>query len=100
MATNAPAMRNGGPLNWLKVPIAIFVLVSCLRAWMPVTLLERAEAQIPDAGLQRKQTIEAVERTNLLLTEIRDLLATGPLNVRIAGADNPAGAKPPRAKSP
>ena len=51
-----------------------------------------ASAQIPDSGLQRKQTIDEIRRTNALLTEIRNLLKNDTLNVRVAGADKKASA--------
>jgi len=73
----------------LRAGLIVFVLASCLRVWVgPVPVLETARAQIPDTGLQRKQIIEASRRTNELLTEIKQLLATGTLNVRIVGADH------------
>lgn len=73
----------------LRAGIIVFVLASCLRAWVgSVPVLATARAQIPDSGLQRKQVIEASRRTNELLTEIKQLLATGTFNVRIVGADN------------
>ena len=83
---------HGHALFWFRTAVFGFILASCIREWVPFTILERAKAQIPDAGLQRKQTLEAVEQTNVLLAEIKHLLETGPLNVRLIGADNQAGA--------
>ncbi len=75
--------------GFLRALFIVFVLASCIRVWVgsgPV--IEVARAQIPDSGLQRKQMIDASMRTNQLLAEIKQLLATGTLNVRILGADN------------
>ena len=69
--------------------VAFFVLLTCLRIWLgPFPLLERAEAQIPDAGLQRKQLVDEARRTNELLSDIKRILETQTLHVRLQGADN------------
>jgi len=54
----------------------------------PLPVLETAYGQIPDAGLQRKLLLEEAKTTNQLLGEIKQLLATGTLHVRLEGADN------------
>ena len=65
-----------------------FVILTCLRIWLgPFPLLERAEAQIPDAGLQRKQIVDESRRTNELLSDIKRILETQTLQVRLQGAD-------------
>lgn len=69
--------------------VAFFVIITCLRIWLgPFPLLDRAEAQIPDAGLQRKQLVDEVRRTNDLLSDIKRILETQTLHVRLEGADN------------
>ena len=69
--------------------VVFFVILTCLRIWLgPFPLLERVEAQIPDAGLQRKQLVEAAQRTNELLSDIKRILDTQTLHVRLEGADN------------
>ncbi len=69
--------------------VSLFVILTCLRIWLgPFPLLERAEAQIPDAGLQRKQQLDEVRRTNELLSDIKRILETQTLHVRLEGADN------------
>ena len=69
--------------------VVFFVILTCLRIWLgPLPLLERAEAQIPDAGLQRKQLVEQAQRTNELLSDIKRILETQTLHVRLQGADN------------
>ena len=69
--------------------VVFFVILTCFRIWLgPFPLLERAEAQIPDAGLQHKQLIEHAQRTNELLSDIKRILETQTLHVRLEGADN------------
>lgn len=81
---------------FLRGIILVFVLASCLRAWLgPAEFTAVAEAQIPDGGLQRKQLLDEARVTNQLLAEIKGLLQTGTLNVRVQGADNQALTRPP-----
>jgi hypothetical protein len=69
--------------------VTLFVALTCLRIWLgPFPLLERAEAQIPDAGLQRKQILEEAKHTNELLSDIKRILESQTLHVRLEGADN------------
>jgi hypothetical protein len=75
----------------LKTVLWAFIALSLIRLWTSPGLLQRAEAQIPDAGVHRKQLLEEVRRSNEILLEIRRLLADGTLNVKIKGADNQAG---------
>lgn len=71
--------------------ISLFVLLTCIRVWVgPEAILEQAQAQIPDSGMQRKQLLEETRRTNQLLLEIKQLLETHTFNVRMQGADNQA----------
>ena len=69
--------------------VTLFVVLTCLRIWLgPFPLLERAEAQIPDAGLQRKQLVDEARRSNELLSDIKRILESQTLHVRLEGADN------------
>ena len=69
--------------------LVLFVALSCLRAWLgPTGLSDRAEAQIPDSGTQRKALLEETRRTNQLLSDIKQILTSGTLNVTVKGADN------------
>jgi hypothetical protein len=80
--------------RFLPYAIAIFVLLTCLRVWVgPVPLLPKAQAQIPDSGMQRKLLLDEAKRTNQLLGEIKQILTSHTLNVRLEGADNQA--RPP-----
>lgn len=79
--------------GWLRGLVGFAVLVTCLRVWVgPFALTESVVAQIPDSGAQRKLLLEETRRTNELLTQIKQRLEQGPLNVRIVGADNQADA--------
>lgn len=73
----------------LGAAATLFVLLTCLRVWVgPFPILREARAQIPDSGLQRKLLLEEAQRTNQLLSDIKRILESGDLNVRIKGADN------------
>jgi hypothetical protein len=75
-----------------KTLFVAFVLVSCFRAWVgPAELVPRAQAQIPDAGNQRLESIRLARETNRLLAEILSTLQKGTLNVRLASTDNNGG---------
>lgn len=75
--------------SWLSGLILFIVLGTCLRIWVgPISFTDEARAQIPDSGMQRRLLLMEAARTTVLLTEIRDLLKTHTLNVRIQGADN------------
>ncbi len=73
----------------IRSVLAILVLLSCMRAWLgPAELVNQAQAQIPDSALQRKLLLEEARRTNQLLSEIKQILTSRTLNVRVQGADN------------
>jgi len=73
----------------LRTLIGLFLILTCLRVWVgPQPILERAHAQIPDAGLQRKQLVEEAARTNQLLSDIKRILESETLKVRVQSADN------------
>lgn len=84
--------------SWLRGLIVFAVLATCVRVWVgPISFADEARAQIPNSGLQRRMLLTEAVRTNALLMEIRDLLKTHTLNVRIQGADNKAD-KPTRTR--
>ncbi len=77
--------------NLVRGAIGLFLLLTCIRVWVgSEPILEPVQAQIPDSGMQRKLLLEEVRQTNRLLSNIKQLLETGTLNVRIQGADNQA----------
>ncbi len=64
------------------------VLLTCLRVWLgPITILSKAQAQIPDSGQQLYSIITQAKQTNVLLGEIKQLLKSGTINVRVKDAD-------------
>lgn len=90
--------NDNSALRFILRALACFViLTTCLRIWIgPFSILPEAYGQIPDAGMQRKLILEEAVRTNQLLADIKTMLAERTLNVRIQGADNPAGTATPR----
>jgi hypothetical protein len=59
-------------------------------------------AQIPNSGLQRKELIDGIDRTNQKLDELKDILRTQVFKVRVVGTDtdkktapSPTPARPP-----
>lgn len=85
----APTSQHRKPM-FLQVLLGAFVLLTCVRVWTgSQPILPRATAQIPDSGAQRKLLIDEVRRSNELLSQIKQLLEKGTLNVRLRGADNP-----------
>ena len=84
------------PSLWRSV-MSLFVLLTCIRVWVgPVPAAQPACAQIPDAGSQRRLALDEARRTNLLLSEIKQVLSTHTFNVRIEGADNTGADSPAR----
>jgi hypothetical protein len=83
----------------LRAGLLLFGLATCAKVWLgPMEWTGEAQAQIPDAGLQRVQQLEATQQTNKLLAEIKDILENKTLNVRLDGADNQLPrTKPPKA---
>lgn len=85
--------------RWLHRIVVLVVLVTCLRVWIgPMTLVEPASAQVANPASQRTQLLTETRRTNQLLEEIKQLLKTHTLNVRIEGADNQAAVPAPNRK--
>lgn len=84
---------NGGmsPVRWV---VGTLALLTFLRVWIgPFSLIQTAQAQIPDSGLQRKILIEEIKRTNQLLSEIKQVITSYTLNMPQKGADNKPGTR-------
>ena len=78
---------------FIRSVIALALLITCIRVWVgPLTMVQPAQAQLPDSALQRKHLLEEARRTNQLLGQIKQLLEKHTFNVRIQGADNQADA--------
>ena len=85
--------------SWVREWILpALIAATCIRVWLIPggDVLPRAQAQIPDSGLQRKQILSAAQRTNALLTQIVDILGSGTIQVRIVDADNTGKARSDR----
>jgi len=96
---SASASSRSSP--WIHRAVVGFVLLSCLRVWTgPFPVLESAYGQIPDAGLQRKQLLDEAKRSNELLNEIKQVLTTATLHVRLEGADNQGAPAAPHGQKP
>lgn len=81
--------------RWLVRIMYVAVMMTCLHVWFgPVHLLNEVQAQLPDSALQRKHILEETRQINRLLTEIKQILKTGTLHVRIQGADNKSDTHP------
>jgi hypothetical protein len=70
-----------------KLLVAVVVLQSLvlLGQWTGgggVPLIQRAEAQIPDAGGQRQQIIDELKGLNAKVDKLIDVLDSGKLNVK------------------
>ncbi len=91
-----------GTNRLLRIAVGVVLLLTCMRVWIgPVPLAARAEAQTFNPALQRKQVLDEARRTNQLLSDIKRILESQTLNVRIEGADNLPGSPPvPRRKGP
>ncbi len=93
-------MQNTTPLtagsSLPRIILYAFLAVSIWKAWFgSVDVLPKAIAQIPDSGVQRKQILAAVNRSNDLLAQLDQTLRTQTLKVRIIGTDNKSTAKRP-----
>jgi len=97
----SPSAGRQRGADWVHRLLVGFVLLTCLRVWSGSTpILETAYGQIPDAGMQRKQLLDEARTTNQLLSDIKQVLASGTLHVRVDGADNQGAPVAPRGSKP
>lgn len=74
-----------------RILFVFLVLATCFRVWVgPFPLTPQARGQLPDSALQRKHILEEARRTNQILGEIKQILQSQTLNVRVVGADKKA----------
>ena len=65
--------------------LVVVVAITCLKVWVgPLPIEATAEAQLPNQGAKLNEQIVETQRTNALLTEIRDILKNGSIAVRAA----------------
>lgn len=79
---------NARWLRWSLTAIALFLAVIVIELSVLIGPIEpRANAQIPDGGLQRKQLLEAQQKTNVTLERILQHLRTQTIKVKMVGTD-------------
>lgn len=72
--------------------IAALLAVIAVELWQArPSMLPRAEAQIPDTGLQRENMVREARQTNALLTQILEHLRSKPIKVEMDGTDSGGG---------
>ena len=75
--------------NLLETVCVTFVILTCLRVWVgPVSAIAQRPTVLPDSALQRKLQLEELKLSNEILQDIRRILTSQTLKVRIEGADN------------
>jgi hypothetical protein len=76
--------------------VLVFVLaLTVMKVWMsPAPLIDTAQAQIPDAGTQRRELVDEMRRTNALLQQLSDTIQTQTFKVRVEGLDKVAAERP------
>jgi hypothetical protein len=81
--------RTETPLRrMVRIFIVAVVAATCARVWLgPGVALPQAVAQIPDSGLQRKEMLDEMRRTNRWLEQIHRTLQTETIKVRMEGTD-------------
>src|SRR5688500_10438074 len=81
-------LTNARWLRWLLTAITVLLAVIAIELSALVGPIEsRASAQIPDSGMQRKQQLDAQERTNSILEGILQHLRSQTIKVKVVGTD-------------
>lgn len=83
----------------LTIIAGLLVVITVELAMLISPGLPSACAQIPDSGLQRKEMIDAIERSNQRLDAIREAIRTQVFRVQVVNADNDRRPAPAPAKS-
>ena len=77
--------------------IAIILAVIAAELWVALPAIgPKAQAQIPDSGLQRHVMIDEVQRTNRLLDRLLDHLQTKRIKVTTQADEKNESARPGR----
>jgi hypothetical protein len=84
------AMNSNSIPKWLAVVVVLQVML-LLSQWGAGPSARIAQAQIPDAGEQRVQMIDAQKATNDKLDKLLDLLKSGDLQVKVVKPDDAKG---------
>ena len=95
---------NARWLRWSLTAIAVLLGVVAIElSALMGPLAPRANAQIPDSGLQRQQLLETQRQTNATLDHILRHLRTQTIKVKVVGTDKESKrttTKTPRAAKP
>lgn len=94
-STNARWLR--GLLTGITVLLAI-IAIELSTIMGPIE--SRAWAQIPDSGMQRKQLLDAQEKTNSILEGIFQHLRSQTIKVKVVGTDKDSKADSTSAPRP
>ncbi len=95
--------RRRADKRLVRFALGVILTATCVKVWLgPVTMVPSAQAQIPDAGLQRNQLVSEVRKSNELLAQIAKTLKTQTLKARVEGTDKTGvrGARPARGRRP
>jgi len=85
-------LPNGHRDRLIRGMVAAVLALTCAKVWLGDAVgTPAAQAQVFDSAAQRKAILEAIERGNATLIEIRDQLKTGVINVRARSTDNQQG---------
>jgi uncharacterized protein YpmS len=97
-------MNESTDARWLRLWLsAITVLLAVIAIELSVFMSpieSRALAQIPDSGLQRKQMVDAQDRTNSILEGILQHLRTQAVKVKVVSTDKDSKADSTRSAQP
>ncbi len=99
-------MKETMDIRWLRYCLTgIVVLLGVIAVELGALLapaIPRAQAQVPDAGRQRRDLLDQQTQTNVRLDAILQTLKTGPIKVTVVGTDKdtkPAVRKQPASSS-
>jgi hypothetical protein len=76
-------MNNANRLLAVVIVLQVLILSSL---WLGHSV-PQAQAQIPDPGAQRKETVDELKALNTKLEKLTDLLASGKLQVVVQKSD-------------
>ncbi len=88
-ASTRPIRRSPRPWN---VIFGVLLVATFVKAWAPQEpVLSVAQAQVSNPAEQRRQLVAQARRTNELLSDIKQILESGKLHVRVEATDNQPG---------
>ena len=97
-------MNDSTNARWLRIWLSAITLLLAIIAIELSAVMgpieSRAWAQIPDSGLQRKQMVDAQERSNSILEGILQHLRSQTIKVKVVGTDKDSKADSTRSAQP